>query len=201
MRDFEIDVRRTVDALPDAPADIAIGSGEIVFTRLLRQGANAPENHLEAPPAQLAFWLVNNWWRLRFECVPALGPTADWRLAHDLSAIGGYAWPRLAISGEGNRIGLSSRSDPVGVVGPIRYLTDALTYVSAPAFETEADDFLEMVSAERSGITSDWAALRAQVEALGVERADPELRAWRRLEAQLAYDVDEAPEELVGVVL
>ena len=198
MRNFEIDIQRTVDAPPDSPVGIAIGSAETVFTRLLRHGANAPEDHLRAPPAQLAFWLVDNWWRLRSECVPAFGPTADWRLAHDLASIGGYAWPRLAIWGEGNRVGLSSRSDPAGVVGPVRYLTDALIYVSGLAFVAEATKFLDLMSTESSGLASDWAALRAQIEALADERADPELSAWRRLEAQLGYDVDEAPEGLMA---
>jgi hypothetical protein len=200
MRDFEIDIQRIPGAPTDAPARIAIGSGETVFTRLLRHGANAPEDHLKAPPGQLAFWLVDNWWRLVSECVPPFGSTAEWRLAHDLSGIGGYAWPRLAIWGEGNRIGLSSSSDPTGVVGPVRYLTDALVYVAATAFEAETDRFLNLVADERSGFASDWAALRAQIDALAAERVDPEISAWRRLEAQLGYDVDQAPDGLMNAL-
>lgn len=197
MREFEIDVQQIAGALPDAPARIAIGSGTTIFTRLLRYAANAPEDHVKAPPGQLAFWIVDNWWRLVSECVPSFGPTADWRLAHDLSGIGGYAWPRLSIWGEANRIGLSSRSDPAGVVGPVRYLTDALIYVPAPAFEKEAELFLRRVATESSGLASDWAALRVQIDALASERTDPELTAWRQLEAQLGYDVDEAPANLM----
>jgi hypothetical protein len=198
MRQFEIDIQRTEGAATDTPVGIAIGSGQTVFTRLLRQGANALEDHLKAPPAQLAFWLVDNWWRLLSECVPPFGATAEWRLVHELTGIGGYAWPRLAIWGEGTRVGLSSRSDPAGVVGPVRYLTDALIYVLAAAFVAETDQFLELVSGEKSGLASDWAALRTQVDALAVEREDAELSAWRRLEAQLGYDVDEAPEGLIN---
>jgi hypothetical protein len=197
MHAFEIDIEQAAGAPPDAPAGITIGSNKIVFTRLLRPGANAPEDYLKAPPAQLAFWLVDNWWRIRWECVPPSGPTADWRLAHELSSIGGYAWPRLAIWGEGNRIGLSSKSDPAGVVGPVRYLTDALTYVPAEAFETEADDFLKNVADEKSGLASDWAALCSRIDALATERGDSNLSSWRRLEAQLGYDVDEAAETLI----
>jgi len=32
MREFEIDIQKTKDAPPDAPAGIAIGSGETVYT-------------------------------------------------------------------------------------------------------------------------------------------------------------------------
>lgn len=200
MQEFEIDVQKTAEAPPDAPAALAIGSGHIVLTRLLRQGANAPEDQLKAPPAQLAFWLIDNWWRLRWECVPPFGPTPEWRLAHDLSSMSGYAWPRLAIWGEGNRIGLSARSDPAGVVGPVRYLTDALIYISAAAFEREADRFLDVVSQETAGFASDWQALRAQIDVLTAERADPEICDWRRLEAELGYDIDEAPEALINIL-
>src|SRR5258708_14998785 len=164
MREFEIDLHRTEGAAADAPVGIAIRSRQTAFTRLLRQGANAPEDHRKAPPAQLAFWLVDNWWRLLSECVPSFGPTAEWRLAHDLASIGGYAWPRLAIWGEGDRLGLSSRSDPAGVVGPVRYLTDTLTYISAAAFETETDQFLKLVSSERSCLGSDWPALPTPID-------------------------------------
>ncbi len=198
MSEFEINLERPAGAEQDAPVGIAVRSGETVFTRLLRQGANELADHLRAPPGQLAFWLVDKWWRLRWECVPSSGPSPDWRLAHDLSGIGGgYAWPRLAIWGEGNRIGLSSRSDPAGVVGPVRYLTDALTYVPAVAFEVEVDKFLDTLSSEQAGFLSDWEALRAQTNSLSDERLDPELSAWRRLEAQLGYDVDEAPDALI----
>jgi hypothetical protein len=200
MREFGIDVQRTADASPDAPTGIAIRSGHVVFTRLLRFGANSAEDYLKAQPARLAFWLADNWWRIRAECVPSLGTTPDWRLAHELASIGGYAWPRLAIWGEGNRIGLLSRSDPAGVVGPVRYLTDALIYVSAAAFETEADKFLSLVSDEAERLTSDRAALRAQIDLLAGEREDPDLSAWRRLEAQLGYDVDGAPEALIAAL-
>ena len=174
--------------------------GKRFSTRLLRPGANAPEDHLQAPPAQLAFWLVDHWWRLRCECVPIFGPTPDWRLAHELASIGSYAWPRLAIWGEGDRIGFLSRSDPPGVVGPVRYLTDALVYVSAETFEAEADRFLDLIATEKTRFASDSAALRTQIDALSVERRDPELAAWRRLEAQLGYDVDEAPEDLIAAL-
>ncbi|MDO8322290.1 MAG: hypothetical protein Q7T23_05050 [Phenylobacterium sp.] len=197
MREFEIDIQRTGGAPPDTPVGIAIRSGDIVFTRLLRQGSNIPEDHIDASSSQLAFWLVDNWWRLVSECVPATGQSASWRLGHDLASMGGYAWPRLAIWGEGARIGLSSRSDPPGVVGPVRYLTDALTYVSAASFERSALTFAEQVASEGAHLASDWDALTSQLKVLNEERQSPDLTAWRRLEAQLGYDVDGAPEAVM----
>lgn len=196
MRAFEIDLRLG-SGKPDDPVGIAIGSNDVVFTQLIRQGGNAPENHVLAPPGQLAFWIVDNWWRLMSECVPSTGQTAEWRLAHDMTSMGSFAWPRLTIWGEGARIGLSSRSDPAGVVGPVRYLTDALVYVAVDDFELPALSFLSQVASEGANLASDWASLGEQLKALIDERTDLEVSAWRRLEAQLGYDVDGAPEALM----
>ena len=196
MDEFEIDVRAKTGCPPDAPAAIAISAGELVLTRLIRQGANVESDALEAPPAQLAFWLTDNWWRVRHECVPTTGPTGRWRMAHELSSMPAYAWPRLAIWGEGDRIGLSSRADPAGTA-PVQYLTNALTYVKAAAFEREVDRFLALIADERAGLASDWAALRSQIDALNRERTDPDMAAWRKLEAQLGYDIDQAPDALI----
>jgi hypothetical protein len=147
------------------------------------------------PPAQLAFWLVDNWWRLRWESVISGRVSHEWRLAHDLSSIGGgYVWPCLSIWGEGVRTGLSCSSDPPGVVGPVRYVTDALTFVPAAAFERGVDDFLRFAV---DAPATDREALRAHYDALVRERGDAEMAAWRRLEAQLGFDPDDAPDALM----
>lgn len=196
---FEIDIADEQKArlLPDAPRRLAIRSNDIVFTRLMRSGDNEPDDYLEASAPQLAFFFVDNWWRLVAECAPASGQTAEWRLAHDLSSMAECAWPRMAIWGEGDRVGLSSRSDPPGVVGPVRYLTDALTYIPAATFENAALTFVAHVASAKPAMASDAKALAAQLRSLQEERADGEVTAWRRLEAQLGYDVDEAPEALM----
>jgi hypothetical protein len=197
MREFEISVQAKPGGPPDAPAAITISAGEVVLTRLIRQGANIETNALEAPPAQLAFWLADNWWRLRHECVPPTGPTGRWRMAHELSSMPAYAWPRLAFWGEGDRIGLSSRADPAGTASPVQYLINALSYVKAAVFEDEVDRFLLHIADERAGLASDWAALRSQIDALNRERTDPDIAEWRKLEAQLGYDIDQAPDALI----
>jgi hypothetical protein len=108
---------------------------------------------------------------------------------------GGYVWPRLSIWGEGRRIGLMARSDPSGVVGPVRYVTDALLFISDAEFDKPIDTFLKRAVDE--GLDSDRVALKAQFRALEEERRDPEIAKWRRLEAQLGFDPDEGPEPLL----
>jgi len=198
MNEFKIEVRHQQGAGPDDPRPVAVRAGDLVFTRLLRPGSDQPDDYLLAPPAPLAFWLVDNWWRLRWECVPSGERSPEWRLAHELASIGGgYIWPRLAIWGEGERVGLASRSDPPGVVGPVRYLSDALLFIAGNSFEAAADAFLASAADDAAGFGSDRAALKAQFDALQAERRDPEMAGWRRLEAQSGFDPDSAPEALM----
>ena len=200
MTDFEITVASDSATSWDDPQPISLRSGDICFTRLLRDDSNALDDHLHAPPVQLAFWLIDNWWRLRWEPVAPEAASPEWRLAHELSAIGGgYVWPRLRIWGDDTRVGLSSHGDsPQGMNFAVRYLTDALIFISADQFEAAVDRFLQQATEARS---DDRAALRAQLEALSSERGDQDAATWRRLEAQLGYDADEAPDHLIAAAL
>ena len=199
MTDLRIEVRGDGGTGSGSPVGVALRAGEVVLTRLIRPHEREPDDYLVAPPAQLAFWLVDNWWRIRWECIPPAGMSSDWRLAHELSAIGGgYVWPRLAIWGEDGRIGLLSRSDPSGVIGPVRYLTDALLFIAASQFETEIDTFLSNAIDALGEFDTERGALRVQVQALRSEREDSDVAAWRRMEARLGFDPDEAPEQTIG---
>ena len=141
---FEIDIRSAADASWDMPQAISLRSGEVCFTELVRNGGNGSDDYLQAPPVQLAFWLTDNWWRLRWEPVVSERVYPDWRLAHELAAIGGgYIWPRLRIWSEDTRVGLACRSDSLGMNFALRYTKDALVFVSADQFEAAVDQFLE----------------------------------------------------------
>ena len=199
MGDFNIDIQSSSGACWDMPLPISLRSEDVCFTELVRDGGNSTDDYLRAPPIQLAFWLTDNWWRLRWEPMVSDTVCPDWRLAHELSAIGGgYVWPRLRIWGEDSRVGLASRSDPLSMNFALRYTTDALVFVTADSFETAVDRFLEEAVDAHS---DDRAALNAQFAALKDERNDPEIAIWRRLEAKLGYDVDGAPDHLIETLL
>lgn len=198
MTSLQFLVRGGLSEHPEEPQALALRADDTVFTRLLRPNVTEPDDYLLAPPALLAFWLADNWWRLRWESIPPNGMIAEWRLAHELASIGGgYIWPRLAIWSESERIGLLSRADPQGIVGPIRYLTNALSFVPASRFEVEGDRFIDNVIGAYATSNSDRAALVAQVEALRTERADSDISDWRRMEARLGFDPDDAPDDAI----
>lgn len=177
--------------------EIAVEAEGTYFTRLLRADTRRTSNFVKARPAQLAFWLVDNWWRLRWESLPVHGVDAEWRMSHDVSSLGGTAWPRLYMWGDGERVGICSFKDPVGVVGPVQFLDDSFKLVPALDWEKGTDSFLTKVTAERSWLGSDHETLVGLLQQLLSERADDELSAWRRLEARLGYNPDQAPDELM----
>jgi len=79
----------------------------------------------------------------------------------------------------------------------VRYVTDAVLAIPALAFETAVDSFVNLILDERLGVGSDRDALITQWRALCEERDDPEITAWRRLEAELGFDADTAPDALI----
>ena len=199
MNDFEIDIETNADKSWDLPQGISLRSGEICFTDLVRSEVSESGHYLQAPPLQLAFWMTDNWWRMRWEPVVSDRIDPDWRLAHELSAIGGgYVWPRLQIWGEDSRVGLACQSDPPGMNLALRFTNDALVFVSAEKFEQSIDGFLDQAVEAKS---NDREALSAQVSALKEERHDQCIATWRRIEAKSGYDVDCAPDELIESLL
>lgn len=194
---FEIDVQFDPQREVDSPQRIAVRCDGVTLTRLLRPREKEPDDYLMAPPAHLAVWLAENWWRLRWECVPPGDIEPVWRLAHEMSSIGaGYAWPQASIWSEGDRIGIFARPDPSGVVGPARFLATTLTFIPAAAFEMGVDRFFEIVCSERAEGTC-LETLNSLLSELTAERGDPEIADWRRLEAQLGFDPDKVPEALM----
>lgn len=201
MTKLTLEVRKSSDTESNSPHAIKIQVGSTVLTRLFRFNASSPDEYLNAPPLQLAFWLVDNWWRLRWECAPIGKPTADWLLSHCMSSIGGgFAWPRVTFWGDGALVTIKCLSDPVNVLSPVRFLSDALQYVDPLEFESAVDRFFTRCTDEIADFGNDRLALLSQVDALNSERNDPRTAAWRRLEAQSGYDVDQAPDDMMMAI-
>lgn len=143
----------------------------------------------------LAQWLAWNWWRLRWE--PESGAPA-WALAHRLSSVGGgYVWPNITIASDGERVALTVKPTRAEPSASLRYIADLSVAVGAAEFEAALDRFLGQVQAQlrAEGVAETnfdriWNAVRE-------ERADPDAALWRRFEAMLGFDPDEADPSLI----
>ena len=155
---------------------------------------------------RLAEWLTWNWWRLRWE-PPHQNVQRDrrpeWRQAHELAGIGGgWLWPNVTVRSDGLRIGLDALPSPEVEAEPIRYLGSRSAAVSAESFEAEVDDFVERVLTRLDECALGGTDLATAWKELAAERADPESAAYRKVEAFLGRDVDEAdPRQVERIIL
>ena len=165
------------------------------LTKLLRVSSNREDAFLRAPPSQLAYWILDNWWRIFHEPEPAGEVTAEWLLAHEVSSVGGgYAWPPIRLWGEGNQIGIRTRPQYRNAPAPVRFEASHLGLIPTADAERSFDRFLERV---REFATNDRDTLLDLHRQLRSEREDPEVATWRSIEAKLGFDVDEAAVELM----
>ncbi len=196
MTDFDIQLRPSQSAEPDAPGALAISAHGVALTRLQRSDTPGYDDFVRVPLTRFGFWIADNWWRLRYEPQPEGASHPAWRLAHDIGSIGGgFAWPRITIWGEGERVVLTSKADPSGIAAPVRFLTDAIVFVGAGSFDTTMAATLEGIQQLAHG--DDGRALRNVIDALDAERRDPDMSAWRRMEAIAGFDCDQAPDDLM----
>ena len=197
MIDFQIGIEKPGNDKCSEPDRLRIRLGDSVLTRLVRRGSNAPDDWLEAPPVPLAFWFIDNWWRIRWEPTPHRDLNAEWRLAHHMSSVGaGYHWPNVSIWGEGSRVGVAVHADANNLQPSLKFVAQPrLDYVPSLTVEAAIDRFVRNVL-EHVGDASD--GLDAEYRQLQAERADSTVAAWRTLEAMLGFDPDDAPDGLVG---
>ena len=160
-----------------------------------------PTVRLSALP--LALWFASSWWRLRWEGMPsgARRPTS-WRMAHEMPAAGhGFIWPAVSFGSDGNSIEVRCVPTVCSDSEPIRYLSALQASIGATEFEKVVDGFVHLVierlrvfGRNSSGLAELWAEVRT-------ERADTDLSEYRKIEALLGFDPDEAPGELIGSLI
>lgn len=188
-------------ATPAGERDIAhirIDAGQETLTRVLERESGDLRPYLKASAITLAFWLADNWWRLRYETLSGSRPTHDWRLRHELPSVGGGSiWPPILFYGTGSRTVCAPAFGPRPSTGPIRFIEPETVHImSAEVFESAVDQLLGNVL-HNAAHAKDATALNQTIGVLLAERADPAVTAWRALEARLGFDPDDAPVELI----
>lgn len=186
----------------DDVAEISLRLGDSVISRIADTEKGTVRDFFRASSTGLAFWLADNWWRLRWETISdSRLPSVDWRLRHELnSANGGALWPPVMILSVGDRIAFAPSVGKKVVDGPQSYFQFKIGMVAADEYERELDSLFEAVL-EHCTNTVDGNALNILLKQITTERNDPELAGWRRLEACLGFDPDAAPDEVVDALV
>ncbi len=151
----------------------------------------------------LAEWFLENWWRLCHEPKPFGMPSTDWWLSHCMTGVGeGYAWPGISFTSDGRRTTIRSEAS--------RYMhLSSFGYYGAPhpveipwsSVRLGIDEFVKNVMKLTTGKGIQETGLDHLWSCIMMERSDPELGRFRRLEALLGADPDELPEESINARL
>jgi len=185
--------------LRQTSALIRIEFGDNIATRADNEwsGSIVTEPYLSAYP--LAVWFASSWWRLRWEPASDKEPSSSWRMAHETAAAGyGFIWPRLSFASEGNSLSVTCRSTENVAAEPLRYLSRFHTSVPAPTFERVIDDFISLVLARLNDVGIVASELHSLWREVLEERNDPEASFYRKMEAMLGFEPDEAPETMLA---
>jgi hypothetical protein len=201
---FRIDISWPSDAHEnlESVADIKMSVRDRVFTRLFDEAEERVRDYFRASAVGLGFWFADNWWRLRWEPIPdPRFPSTDWRMRHELSsASGDTVWPPFMIYGVGPRVIIAPIAAERTTWGRIRYLEEKPLTLSGDEFEAGIDQLFASVL-RNCGEHPDAGALEILIAQLGRERGDTELAGWRRLEACLGFDPDQAPDEVIEAMV
>jgi hypothetical protein len=151
----------------------------------------------------LAMWFASSWWRLNHEPLPAQQPGHEWRMAHELGAANhGFVWPRVVFipDGEAMHAWAGASMTPEQSVQYLQTL-DTPRLISLSGFQQSVHRFVQSVLArlnakELAGtsLAHLWAILQDDLSA-------PEAVRRRKLEAELGFDPEECPEDMLNAAL
>lgn len=186
-----VEVRQTL-------AHLKIVANGCLITRIEDASVKTVLSHARLSAYPLALWFASSWWRLRWEPAPEGQQTVDWRMAHDVAAAGhGFVWPRLRFVPDGETVEITSRPTGANPAEPITYLSNCQSWLPAGAFEKTIEEFIGSVLGRLDDGGVHDTELHALWQEVLAERDDPDVAAYRKLEAMLGFDPGEAPEGLV----
>ena len=200
-KSFSIDYEWLTNDYGDAAerstlAELAINFDDFCATKVEDILAKSVRSTARLSALHLAEWLAANWWRLLWE------PRADtysWKASHKVGNAGrGYVWPDLSFSSDWQSVLVSARPTSRWDAEPIRYLNQFDTAIPISDYERGVDNFIEGTIARLFDTGNPQSDLHELWKEVGKERRDPDVAAWRRLEACMGYDPDDAPPELIN---
>ena len=150
----------------------------------------------------LAMWLAFSWWRLHWEPLPARGvhPPLDWRMAHELGAANhGFVWPQVIFASDREVMQVWAVPSSADNNQSVKYLNgfEIPENVTLPSFQRGVEDFISTVLRRLDAVGCQNSELASIWQLIQEERSDRESTQYRRVEAEMGYNPDECPEELI----
>ncbi|SHG79523.1 ImmA/IrrE family metallo-endopeptidase [Pollutimonas bauzanensis] len=192
-------------AFRDTSAQLAIHLNETCLTRNEDIWSKTVRDTVLVSTYPLALWFASSWWRLNFEPLPQPGirPSLDWRMAHELGAANhGFVWPRILFAPDGEMVNIWAERVPLeGQSIQYLYGLDAPRAVKMHDFQHQVHGFIETVLNRLQAVGCERTDLAALWSFVQEDRENPLSKRIRILEAQMGFDPDECPKEIISEAL
>ena len=150
----------------------------------------------------IAHWFTSNWWRLLWEASAEGEVSHDWNMSHKIGASGdGYVYPDITFVSDWDTVHIQARVGTRFRTAPISYTESCNVFVSVDDFRQAMAGLIEETIDRLDATGKKGTELSAIWNIINEEQSDPDQAAWRKMEACLGYDPDEAPEDLVQKLL
>jgi hypothetical protein len=195
-------------AFRDTMADLALHVGNVNLMKnenIWDKGRIQESVLVSAYP--LAIWLASSWWRLNWEPLPAacgFRPSADWRMAHELGAADeGFVWPQIIFASDGEVMQVWAAPLSSNDNQSVRYLNglDKPAFIALTDFQRGVEDFINAVISRLNAPDCRNTDLSNLWQLIQEDRSDAESSKYRRLEAEMGFDPDECPEQVMNQAL
>lgn len=186
-------------------AQFAIYLGDNCLTRNEDIWSKTVRDSVLVSTYPLAMWFASSWWRLNWEPLPKPGvrPSLDWRMTHELGAANhGFVWPRILFASDGEVINVwAAAASPHGQ--SVNYLCglEGPQVVDIGDFQRSVDNFISAVLNRLTAMGLHDSELAALWKLILEDRADRSTSRIRRLEAQMGFDPEECPAEVITQAL
>jgi hypothetical protein len=177
-------------------------AGEINLTENKNIWSKEIDSKVLVSAYPLALWMASSWWRLLFEPLPPPGikPSVDWRMAHELTASNqGFIWPRVIFASDTESMQIWATPSHPSDQQSVRYINGLNRPVSENflEFDSIATAFIESVISHLHETGINDTSLANLWKEVQEERSDPYSKMYRRREAELGFDPDECPDDIV----
>lgn len=176
--------------------NLCLTRNEDIWSKTIRD-----QMHVSLYP--LAMWLASSWWRLHYEVLPAGGkkvPSHDWRMNHEMAAANmGFVWPKIMFSADSDNIQIWAQASQINKEESVRFLNglDHAYFVQKEQFSKEISSLIENVIARLYDVGCKNSDLAELWSFILEDLKNPLEHRKRRLEAELGFDPEGCPNELI----
>jgi hypothetical protein len=180
-------------------AQFEIYAGDCNLTRNENIFSQSIQDHVIVSTYPLGLWMLQNWWRLLYEPLPAHHkPDVSWRMAHELGAANyGFVWPKVIFASDGLTIQVWSSPSNINYEQSVTYINGLEFPISVPIpeFRKTLIEFISTVENRLYAVGLQSTDLSALFNIVKEEEENEDSRIYRKLEALMGFDPDECSPE------